>query len=84
MADIERTVVGLTRRIHALEDQLAVQSVIVRDGLAADAGDADGVAAVFTEDGVRCRRKPRISLAGKSFGRHSLARCRLTLSLIHI
>src|SRR6516164_1109569 len=52
MTDVERTVAELTRRVQALEDQLAIQNVIVRYGLAADAGDADGAAAVFTDDGV--------------------------------
>jgi uncharacterized protein (TIGR02246 family) len=52
MTEIERTVAELTHRVQALEDQLAIQNVIVRYGLAADAGDADGAAAVFTDDGV--------------------------------
>ena len=52
MTDVERTVAELTRRVQALEDQLAIQNLIVRYGLAADAGDGDGAAAVFAEDGV--------------------------------
>ena len=52
MTEVERTVAELTRRVQALEDQLAIHNVIVRYGLAADAGDADGAAAVFTDDGV--------------------------------
>src|SRR5262245_35587614 len=52
MTDLERTVAELVRRIQALEDQLAIQNVIIRYGPAVDAGDASGAAAVFTEDGV--------------------------------
>jgi len=38
--------------VQALEDELAIHRLIVRYGLAVDIGDADGAAAVFTEDGV--------------------------------
>src|SRR5262249_8511168 len=52
MTDVERTVAELTRRVQALEDQLAIQNRIVRYGLAADPGGAHGAAAVFADDGV--------------------------------
>jgi uncharacterized protein (TIGR02246 family) len=52
MDDLARIVADLTRRVGALEDELAIHRVIVRYGLAVDAGDADGGAGVFTEDGV--------------------------------
>lgn len=51
-ATLEDTVAALARRVGALEDELAIHRLIVRYGLAVDAGDADGAAAVFTEDGV--------------------------------
>ena len=51
-ARLEDTVAALARRVTALEDELAIHRLIVRYGLAVDAGDADGAAAVFTEDGV--------------------------------
>lgn len=51
-ATLEDTVAALARRVDALEDELAIHRLIVRYGLAVDAGDADGAAAVFTEDGV--------------------------------
>jgi len=43
---------ALTRRVQALEDELAIHRVIVRYGLAVDTGDADRTVAVFTPDGV--------------------------------
>src|SRR5215813_4800735 len=52
MTDLERTVADLVRRVQALEDEVAIRDVITRYGTAADAGDAAGAAAVFTEDGV--------------------------------
>lgn len=52
MENLERIVADLVRRVGALEDELAIHRVIVRYGLAVDAGDADGGAGVFTEDGV--------------------------------
>lgn len=51
-ARLEDTIAALARRVQALEDELAIHRLIVRYGLAVDAGDADGAAAVFTEDGV--------------------------------
>jgi hypothetical protein len=49
---LEATVADLARRVRALEDELAIHRQIVRYGLAVDVGDADGAAAVFTEDTV--------------------------------
>ena len=52
MENLERTVDELARRVQALEDELAIHRLIVRYGLAVDAGDAGRSAGVFTEDGV--------------------------------
>jgi uncharacterized protein (TIGR02246 family) len=52
MQDLEQTVADLARRVQALEDELAIHRLLVSYGLAVDAGDADGGAAVFTADGV--------------------------------
>lgn len=52
MNDLSETVAALGRRVQALEDELAIHRLIVRYGLAVDTGDADGAAAVFTEDAV--------------------------------
>ncbi len=52
MESVERTVAELARRVERLEDELAIHRLLVSYGLAVDAGDADGGAAVFTEDGV--------------------------------
>jgi uncharacterized protein (TIGR02246 family) len=51
-SSLEGTVADLARRIARLEDELAIHRLIASYGLAVDAGDADGSAAVFTEDGV--------------------------------
>jgi len=45
-------VAALERRVAALEDELAIQRVIVTYGFAVDTGDADATAALFTPDGV--------------------------------
>ena len=52
MENLEHAVADLIRRVEALEDELAIHRVIVRYGLAVDAGDAERGAGVFTEDGV--------------------------------
>jgi ketosteroid isomerase-like protein len=52
MDDVEQRLADLTRRVQALEDELAIHRVIVRYGLAVDVGDADQAAAAFTEDTV--------------------------------
>ena len=50
--DLRATVEALAARVRALEDELAIQRLIVRYGLAVDTGDADGAAACFTADAV--------------------------------
>lgn len=52
MDTLEKRVDDLTRRVHALEDELAIHRLIVQYGLAVDVGAADRAAAVFTEDAV--------------------------------
>ncbi len=52
MADLAQQLEALTRRVQALEDELAIHRLIVRYGLAVDTGDAERTAAVFTPDGV--------------------------------
>jgi uncharacterized protein (TIGR02246 family) len=52
MPDIAAQLAALTRRVQALEDELAIHRLIVRYGLAVDTGNADRAAAVFTADGV--------------------------------
>jgi uncharacterized protein (TIGR02246 family) len=52
MADLAQRLEALTRRVQALEDELAIHRLIARYGIAVDSGDADGAAAVFTPDGV--------------------------------
>jgi ketosteroid isomerase-like protein len=52
MEDLGQKLEDLTRRVQALEDELAIHRVIVRYGLAVDIGDADGAAATFTEDTI--------------------------------
>lgn len=50
--DLADTVRRLEARVRALEDELAIHRLIVQYGLAVDAGDAEGGAAVFAPDGV--------------------------------
>ena len=50
MGELEAKVAQLERRLEAAEDQLAIQNLIARYGLAADVGNAEEVANVFTED----------------------------------
>jgi len=52
MDDVQKKLDDLTRRVQAVEDELAIHRVIVRYGLAVDIGDADGAANTFTEDAV--------------------------------
>ena len=52
MTKLEQRLDELTRRVQALEDELALHRLIVRYGLAVDAGDADAAAATFPDDGV--------------------------------
>jgi len=48
---LRRTVGELSERLRAVEDLLAIQQTITRYGPAVDAGAADEVAALWTEDG---------------------------------
>ena len=50
--DLAQQVEALSRRIQALEDELAIHRLIVRYGIAVDTGDAQRTADVFTPDGV--------------------------------
>src|SRR5438552_15886778 len=50
MDDLRQQVAALAQRVQALEDELAIHRQIVRYGFAVDTGDADGAAALFTED----------------------------------
>ena len=52
MDDLRQQVAALARRVQALEDELAIHRQIVRYGFAVDTGDADGAAALFTQDAV--------------------------------
>jgi ketosteroid isomerase-like protein len=52
MTTLEARVDALTRRVQALEDDLAIHRLIVSYGLAVDTGDAAGAAATFADDGV--------------------------------
>jgi uncharacterized protein (TIGR02246 family) len=52
MTTLEQRLEDLTRRVQALEDELAIHRLIVRYGLAVDAGDAGAAAATFADDGV--------------------------------
>lgn len=52
MTTLEDRVEALARRVEKLEDELAIHRLIVSYGVAVDAGDADGAAATFAENGV--------------------------------
>jgi uncharacterized protein (TIGR02246 family) len=52
MEELTEKIEALTRRVQALEDELAIHRLMVRYGFAVDTGDADGTAALFTEDTV--------------------------------
>jgi uncharacterized protein (TIGR02246 family) len=52
MTTFEERLDALTRRVQALEDELAIHRLIVRYGLAVDAGDAEAAAATFADDGI--------------------------------
>lgn len=51
--------------LQYLSDKIAIQDVIARYSIASDTGDAEGFAAVFTEDGVM-----KWEAAGKRFCGH--------------
>ena len=52
MEELSEKIEALTRRVQALEDELAIHRLMVRYGFTVDTGDADGAAALFTEDTV--------------------------------
>jgi ketosteroid isomerase-like protein len=52
MPDLAAQVAALTRRVQALEDELAIHRHLTRYGFAVDTGDADATAALFAEDSV--------------------------------
>lgn len=52
MPDLAAQLDALTRRVQALEDELAIQRLIVGYGLAVDTGDAARTTAVFEPAGV--------------------------------
>ena len=52
MTTLADTVEALTRRVQALEDELAIHRLIVSYGLAVDAGDAEAASETFDVDGV--------------------------------
>jgi uncharacterized protein (TIGR02246 family) len=51
-SDLAATVAALARRVARLEDELAIHKLCIRYGFAADRGDGEAAAAVFTDDGV--------------------------------
>lgn len=59
---------GVLARLQALEDQEAIRNLIAHYGPLADSGDADGVAALWTEDGVYA-----VDGFGESRGRAAIA-----------
>jgi uncharacterized protein (TIGR02246 family) len=50
--DLRQQLQRLTERLQLLEDQIAIGQLAARYGPAADYGDADAVAALWTSDGV--------------------------------
>lgn len=64
---VER-LVALERRVQALEDELAVTRLVTRYGPAADTGDADAAAGLWTETGVYDAEGP-----GRLAGRAAIA-----------
>lgn len=52
MPDLATQVAELTRRVQALEDELAIHRHLTRYGFAVDTGDADATGALFAEDSV--------------------------------
>ena len=50
MSDMAEELAALRRRLEALEDEKAVQALLTRYGLAADAEGSDRLAALYTED----------------------------------
>ena len=59
---------GLARRVQALEDREAIRALIASYGPLADSGDAAGVAALWTPDGVYA-----VGGMGEASGRDAIA-----------
>ena len=59
---------GLARRVQALEDREAIRALIASYGPLADSGDAEGVAALWTPDGVYA-----VGGMGEARGRDAIA-----------
>ncbi|MDG2304444.1 MAG: nuclear transport factor 2 family protein [Candidatus Binatia bacterium] len=49
---VQEQIAALRKRLGRVEDELAIHRLIVRYGLAVDAGDAEAAMALFTEDSV--------------------------------
>ena len=52
MDDLTRSVAELLERVRRLEDELEINRVLTRYGVAVDLGDADATAALYTDDTV--------------------------------
>jgi uncharacterized protein (TIGR02246 family) len=50
--DLRATVEALAARVRALEDQVEIMQLVAQYGPAADSGDGDAAAGLWTEDGV--------------------------------
>lgn len=50
MVDLEEKLAHLAERVSTLEDELEIHRVLVRYGFAVDAGDADRMVELYTED----------------------------------
>jgi uncharacterized protein (TIGR02246 family) len=50
MTDNSDLLASVLRRLEALEDERAIQTVLTRYGFAVDSGDADATANIYTED----------------------------------
>lgn len=59
---------GLARRVQALEDREAIRALIASYGPLADSGDPEGVAALWTPDGVYA-----VGGMGEARGRDAIA-----------
>lgn len=50
MSDLQEEVSKLAARVRALEDELAINKVLIRYGFAVDTGDVERTVSLFTED----------------------------------
>ncbi len=65
MSDLERRVEQLEARLRRSEDELAVRNLVVRYGLAVDAGDDAATMALFTDDAIYEVRAVGTGMAGR-------------------